>query len=67
MHYITTVTYTNDIDFSKLFDYTTVEAASEEAERAFAFITKDLREGLSGRPYCYHAFLSFYLYKGKAG
>lgn len=56
-----------NIDFSKLFDYKSMQNASEETKRAFSFITKDVQEELAKRPETDHAYVSFYLYNGKAG
>lgn len=55
-----------DINYQKLFDYSTIMSASEETKRAFGFITKDLQEELAKRTDSDHAYISFTLHDGKA-
>lgn len=55
-----------EIDFSRLFEYSTIQEAQSETHKAIDGIIKDSREELAQRPDCNKAFVGFYIYAGKA-
>jgi hypothetical protein len=55
-----------DIDFSRLFEYSTVNEAKVKTNESIAFIVKDAREELAKRPDCTHASVAFFITSGKA-
>ena len=54
-----------DIDFTKLFEYTTTQEAKDKTDKAIALIIRDAREELAKRPDCTHLSVVFFITSGK--
>ncbi len=50
-----------DIDFSRLFEYSTINEAKFKTNESIAHIVKDAREELAQRPDCTHASIAFFI------
>jgi len=55
-----------EIDFSRLFEYATIEDAQKETHKAIEGITRDAQDELAQRPDCTHAHIGFIIHAGDA-
>jgi hypothetical protein len=56
-----------EIDFTRLFEYATIEEVQKETHKAIEGITRDALNELAERPDSNRAFIGFYVFNGTAG